>query len=255
MPIHDWTRVRAGIFHDFHLTWIGLLKVALNDLLPGDYYALAEARAGNVEPDILTLSASDDSSDSNSNGHYTPPSGDDRGGLAVAEMPPRLAFEEELSEAAVVVQKQRRIAVRHVSGDRVVAFLEIVSPGNKDGRTAVEQFVDEAVSALGAGLHFTGVDLIPPGPHDPSGLHAAIWADMGGTARPSPPDRPLTLWAYRVDGLPTAYVEPTAVGLQPVDVPLFFTPDRYVNVPLADTYAAAYNGVPKRWRRVIEGEA
>ena len=248
--------MRAGIFHDFHLTWIGLLKVALNDLLPGDYYyALAEASAGNVEPDVLTLSGSGDSSGANSNGNYTPPSGDGQGGLAVAEMPPRLAFEEELSEAAVVVQKQRRIAIRHVSGDRVVAFLEIVSPGNKDAEPAVGQFVDKTVAALQRGIHFTAVDLIPPGPHDPRGLHAAIWADMGGTARPSPPDRPLTLWAYRVAGLPTAYVEPTAVGLEPVDVPLFFTPNRYVNVPLVDTYAAAYNGVPRRWRRVIEGEA
>ena len=22
MPVHDWTRVEASIFHDFHATWI-----------------------------------------------------------------------------------------------------------------------------------------------------------------------------------------------------------------------------------------
>ena len=30
MPIHDWTRVPAGIFHDFHHGWIEEAKRALN---------------------------------------------------------------------------------------------------------------------------------------------------------------------------------------------------------------------------------
>jgi hypothetical protein len=28
MPIHDWTRVDAGIFHDFHLAWIAEIREA-----------------------------------------------------------------------------------------------------------------------------------------------------------------------------------------------------------------------------------
>jgi hypothetical protein len=31
MPIHDWTRVDAGTFHDFHQAWITHLKETLND--------------------------------------------------------------------------------------------------------------------------------------------------------------------------------------------------------------------------------
>ena len=43
MPVHDWTRVDAGIFHDFHLEWISRIKHALNSgILPPEYYALAE---------------------------------------------------------------------------------------------------------------------------------------------------------------------------------------------------------------------
>lgn len=43
MPIHDWTRVAAGIFHDIHHDWIFTIKHALNQgVLPPDYYALAE---------------------------------------------------------------------------------------------------------------------------------------------------------------------------------------------------------------------
>ena len=56
MPIHDWTRVEAGIFHDFHHGWIEEIKRALNaGLLPDDYYALAEQHASRFEPDVLTL--------------------------------------------------------------------------------------------------------------------------------------------------------------------------------------------------------
>src|ERR1700739_539434 len=47
MPVHDWTRVGAGIFHDFHHAWIEEIKRALNaGLLPDDYYALAEQFVG-----------------------------------------------------------------------------------------------------------------------------------------------------------------------------------------------------------------
>ena len=43
MPVHDWTRVDAGIFHDFHTVWTGELRNALNGgLLPDGYYALAD---------------------------------------------------------------------------------------------------------------------------------------------------------------------------------------------------------------------
>lgn len=36
MPIHDWTRVEAGIFHDFRHEWISTLRRALNDGLYSD---------------------------------------------------------------------------------------------------------------------------------------------------------------------------------------------------------------------------
>ena len=40
MPIHDWTRIDAGLFHNFHQNWITTLTNALNTgALPSDYYA------------------------------------------------------------------------------------------------------------------------------------------------------------------------------------------------------------------------
>lgn len=48
MPIHDWTRVEAGIFYDFHHDWITTLKRSLNDgRLPAGFYALAEQIASD----------------------------------------------------------------------------------------------------------------------------------------------------------------------------------------------------------------
>jgi hypothetical protein len=56
MPIHDWRRVQAGTFHDFHMSWIAELKKRFNqDLLPEGFYALAEQTAGETGPDVLTL--------------------------------------------------------------------------------------------------------------------------------------------------------------------------------------------------------
>src|SRR4029078_9777852 len=58
MPIHDWTRVDAGIFHDFHHEWISTIRRALNDgLLPADYSALAEQQAAGFGPDVLKWQA------------------------------------------------------------------------------------------------------------------------------------------------------------------------------------------------------
>ena len=45
MPIHDWTRVDAGLFHDFHQSWSVTLRNALNSGgLPPEYFALIEQR-------------------------------------------------------------------------------------------------------------------------------------------------------------------------------------------------------------------
>ena len=36
-------------------------------------------------------------------------------------------------------------------------------------------------------------------------------------------------------------------------MPLFLTPDRYVQVPLEATYQAAWQNVPEFWRDVLTG--
>jgi hypothetical protein len=66
MPIHDWTRVDAGLFHAFHQAWIVHLCDALNaGGLQPEYFALTEQLIRGPIPDVLTLrlSADDDAPD------------------------------------------------------------------------------------------------------------------------------------------------------------------------------------------------
>jgi Protein of unknown function (DUF4058) len=49
MPIHDWTRVDANLFHDFHQTWTIAIRNSLNGgLLPKGYSALVEQHAAGL---------------------------------------------------------------------------------------------------------------------------------------------------------------------------------------------------------------
>jgi hypothetical protein len=205
--------------------------------------------AGNTFPDVLTLQDMSQAADD------VVQDTDGNGAVAVTVAPPRTAVHDNLSEARTLAAKRRRIVIRHTTGDRIVALLEIVSPGNKDSRDAVDQFVEKAAAALYRGFHLLVVDLFPPGPFDPQGMRGKLWANLGGQYL-APPGKPLTLAAYASggEGPVECYVEPTAIGLPLLEMPIFLTPERYVNVPLEQTYQASYVGVPNRWKRVIEAK-
>ncbi|MCI0459552.1 MAG: DUF4058 family protein [Gemmataceae bacterium] len=241
MPIHDWTRVNAGTFHDFHSSGIIHLKETLNGgLLPRGYYALAEQHAGRVLTDILTLQVDEP---------ITP----DSGSVAVVEAPPKVTRKVVPSADATYRATRRTLAIRHVTTHRVVALIEILSPANKDRPASVEDFVEKALAALHHGCHLLVIDLFPPGLHDPQGIHGSIWGTFDAVDDFPPEDKPLTLAAYVGGRLPQAYLEAVAVGDSLPDMPLFLEPGRHILVPLETTYQAAYRGVPAYWRGVIEG--
>jgi hypothetical protein len=239
MPIHDWTRVRANRFHHFHQSWTATLCNALNaGQLPPGYFALIEQKAGRPEADLITLDLN------------PPASGMPPGGLAVAEAPPKAQFVMR-SEAARYARKANRITVRHPGGD-VVAVIEIVSPGNKDSRHAIRAFARKAVEFLYAEVNLLIVDLFPPGPRDPQGIHKVIWDRIRDEPFELPPSRPLTLVSYAVDTEIVAYVEPVAVGAALPDMPIFLTGDRYVPCPLESTYQTAWNQFPAPLKGPLE---
>ncbi len=170
MPIHDWTRVGAGTFHDFHQDWTIEIRRTLNrGVLPPGYFAMADQRVTGPEPDVVALKVREPSSP---------------GGLAVADAPPQLRqvahFE---TESEIYARKANRIAVRHPLG-RVVAMIEVVSPGNKDSVHALRSFTHKAVEFLHSGISLVIIDLFPPTPRDPE-RHAP--SPLGRTGRRAVP--------------------------------------------------------------------
>ena len=250
--VDDWTRVDAGTFHDFHQTWLAFMKVGLNDeVLPPGFYAQAERRFGAVgasenEADVLTLEMpAGDTFDT----------GGGSGGTALLEAPPAASVETDLSiltELEYYAAKRSRLAIRRGVDHRIVALIEVASPGNKDRRGSVERFVDKAVEAMEDGVHLVLIDLLPPGPADPAGLHGAVLDRLGFRYEP-PPEKPLTVAAYRAGAEWKAFAEPLAVGDAPPTVPLFLTPRHHVPLPLADSYAKARGGLGFFWDEVLRG--
>jgi hypothetical protein len=238
MPIHDWTRVSAGIFHDFHQGWTIEIRNRLNNgVLPDGYYAMADQRVSGPEPDIIALRL---------RGPET------AGGLVVAETPPRIQRAARVeTETALYARKANRILIHHELG-RVVAMIEVVSPGNKDSKHAIASFIAKAVDFIRNGIHCLVIDLFPPGPRDPQGLAQAIWDELvGESLGPRSADKLLTVSAYDAGNELTAYVDALAIGDLLPDAPLFLAPGWYVNVPLEQTYVASWDVVPTPIRNLV----
>ncbi len=246
MPIHDWTRVDAGLFHDFHQDWTIELRRALNaGLLPPGYVALADQRISGPIPDVLTLNREPKKS-----GTREPASG-----LAVALAPPKARFIDELEED-LYAQRANRIRIQHRHGE-VVAIIEIVSPGNKNTRTALRSFVRKAVDLILQGIHLLIVDLFPPSDRDPQGIHKAIWDELGNHPFELPADKPLTVVAYKAIPTKRAYVEPVAVGDELPSLPIFLTEYDldYVPAPLEETYRTSWAAFPADFKTLLEPPA
>ncbi len=257
MPVHDWTLVDAGIFHHFHQRWISALTDILNEhLLPDEYYALAEQQSGRFETDVLTLKSGEGPDTSSEAGpadwgnaaSRTGGNGPQRESVMVAEPPVRLTATSDLE---FYRRKQNVVAIRHVSGDHLVAMIEIISKGNKSGRMAFDDLVRKAADLLFHQVHLLIVDLQPPTRRDPDGVHGAIWDEVAGEPYTRPTDKPLTLAAYEAGTSVRAFIEPVRVGDKLTDMPLFLAPGRYVAVPLEETYQTTFARVPKRWQIVL----
>ena len=196
MPLHDWSRVPAGLFHDFRQTWAVQIKLALNaGILPRGLSALVEQRSGPRE--------------------------------------------------------SNRIVVKHRLG-RAIAVIEIVSPGNKDSRAALRDFVEKVIDSLRSGIHVVVIDLFPPTPRDPSGIHKAIRDEIEeeGFAFPEGKDRILA--SYETGETRAYYVEPIGVGDALPDMPLFLTDGWQVPLPLESTHRTTWDASSEDYRAAVE---
>lgn len=208
MPVHDWSKVDAGIFHAFHHDWITELSRALNrGVLPKDYYALPEFPSKETA------------------------------GIK--------------SETGRYAAKAKSIVIRHVDGHRVIALIEIVSPGTKVNRKALHFFVQKSKGAIASGVHLLAIDITRPSLRDTQGIHGAMWKEICGKAFVLPAARPLTCVSYCARSKATAFVQPIGIEQPLPEMPLFLTPESYVSVGLEGTYQEAWHAMPDYWRGIL----
>lgn len=239
MPVHDWARVDAGLFHAFHQRWISAICDSLNTgVLPAEYFALPEQVAGGLIPDVLTLNLAGDVPE------------DGAGGVAVATAPPRTRLIQR-TDADLYAKKANLITVRHRHG-RVIAMIELVSPGNKSTRAAVRAFAEKTADFIQQGVHVLVVDLFPPGKRDPQRLHKVIWDQFQEEEFQLPADKPLTLASYAAGPVKSAYVEAVAVGDALPDMPLFLQGEQYVPAPLESTYQTSWQLFPAALKGLLK---
>jgi Protein of unknown function (DUF4058) len=240
MAVHDWSRVKAGLFHHFHLNWISALCTHLNSGgLPSGYYALAEQVTSGPILDIITLKLKPKPTQ--------PP--ESTGGIALAVTPPRTRYVVR-SEADPYLTKVNRVAIRDPRG-RLVSIIEIVSPGNKGSRAKLQEFVDKAVDFIRQGIHVLVIDVLPPTRRDPQGIHKAIWDEIDDEPFELPSDKRLTLASYSAGIEKVAYVEPVAVGDALPSMPLFLEPEIYIPASLDATYETTWSVCPSALKDAV----
>lgn len=242
MPMHDWSRVQSGVYHNFHVLWLSAITNCLNaGLLPPNMFAMAEQIIGGPEPDVVTLQQNDILF-SASGGNAT----------TTTEAPPQPKTQFVIPvEVERYTAKANHVVVRHSLG-KVVAVVEVVSPGNKDSRHALRSFVEKTVDLLYDGINLLVIDPFPPGPRDPQGIHKVIWDEITDEPFELPNDRKLTLAAYQAAPVKTAYVEPFAVGNTIPDMPLFLHNNFYINLPLESTYMDTWTALPQLLRELVQ---
>lgn len=245
--VHDWSKLFDGAFHHFHTTWIGELTKSLNNgLLPPGYYAAAEQVVGGPSPDVVTLDAWQP--DGDEDGDRFPDSF--AGGVALADSPPAVQYRIQLERDAFVT-KANRIAIRHLTNDRLVAVIEIVSAGNKSSVSALEALSRKVRTLMSEHVHLLIIDLIRSGKNCPDGLPTYLSFSNFNATPNITEDKPFTLTAVRSGETYEAFVETIGVGDTLTDMPLFLNDSQYIPLPLEKTYESAWQGVPLPWKQKL----
>ncbi|MBX9628576.1 MAG: DUF4058 family protein [Gemmataceae bacterium] len=235
MPLRDHFRpplseVRA--WEGFHSAWASSISDALNQSLPTGYFAEEEVHAGrNVEIDVATFDATTPAQaeparewlrpDTPDPGPWAP---DPPAGVGPA------VFADDF-EVRVVASR---------AGRRVVAAVELVSPGNKDRPETRQAFAAKCASYLYQGIALVVVDVVTERHAD---LHGDVLGLAGLAGVGSLPGPGLFAAAYRPirrDGRDEVEVWPArlAVGSVLPSLPLWLDAVTYVRLDLEATYTS-----------------
>jgi hypothetical protein len=240
MPLHAWEKVPSGMYHSFHQAWAVMLSIHLNESrLPKGFGAFVEMRKGPLETDVLAIDFFPESR----------PRLQSDGGIMTMQRPKASLVRQSAPE--YYSQKADRIVVKYKT-KRIVAVIEIVSPGNKKSGGSVREFVRKAAKYVDDGVQLLVIDPFPPGRHDPAGMHKAVWDEIS-VEEPFrfPAGRDRLAFSYEIGMAKTAFIESLAVGSSVPAMPLFLQAGYHVMVDLESTYEAAARGIPEEVRTML----
>jgi hypothetical protein len=112
--------------------------------------------------------------------------------------------------------------------------------------------VDKTIDFLRAGIHVLVVDLFPPTPRDPAGVHKLIWDEISEEPFALLPGKDRILASYEAGREKAAYIEVVGVGDLLPNVPLFVAEGMHIKVPLESTYQIAWAACPEAMREAVE---
>lgn len=237
MPLLDHFRPPLSerrAWEGFHAAWLSYISEALNRVLPVGYFAEEEVHAGaNVEIDVATFHSADPV-------EATPaPEWAGGGGTVTTAAVPWVAPPPAAGVAAVFADDFEVRVIAERGGRRVVAAVELVSPGNKDRPDVRRAFATKCASYLYQGIAVVVVDVVTDRHAD---LHAEILDRLGSPAAGRlPAGTRLAAVAYRpirrgerdeIDLWPV----PLAVGQPLPTLPLWLDAVTYAGVDLEATY-------------------
>ena len=231
MPLRDHFRSPNEdriAWEGFHAQWTSMIVVALNQLLPSRYVASPRVRLGTLtEIDVAAL---DDER------RISGWEGAEGGGLATASWaPPTLTVEADLPKLY-----EYEVQVHDVEhGRRIVAAVELVSPGNKDRPEHRRAFVAKCAALLQQGVSVCLVDLVTTRRFN---LYLELLDLVGKTdpafAKDSPPIYAAACRSVLRDevGYLETWAHPLRVGAPLPTLPLWLANDLALSLELEATY-------------------
>ena len=164
MPLRDHFHSplkRLRHWESFHSRWINAIADGIDDLLPEGYVTEPEVHAGvNIEIDVGTFRERDSGSvaANGQNGSSTLVGGR---GTAVASPPRTYAVPAPTFSVASVIADDFEVRIfRESGGLRLVAAIELVSPGNKDDADARRAFATKCASYLHNSIAVIVIDVV-----------------------------------------------------------------------------------------------
>lgn len=236
MPLRDHFHpplVNRRSWEELHGAWPSTIAYRLNTILPPQYYSGVRVHLGSaVELDVAAFE----------NEHAVDSGFSANGGTAVAWAPASPALLLETDELTPPEYEVRVYDQHHTR--RLVAVVEIVSPGNKDRPDSREAFVSKCHALL---QQEVCVAIVDPVTERSANLYAELAARLGAAP---PAIASALIYAVSCRGFAArghwrieAWEHELAVGSPLPTLPLWLTDSLYVPLELETTYEDTCRGL------------